>query len=62
VEAAFQELSLSRYSAALASFQQGMAAYNNRPQRGKDACKNVFDAVEATTKESLHTLGYFRHF
>jgi hypothetical protein len=28
-----------------------MAAYNDRPQRGKDACKNIFDAVEATAKE-----------
>jgi hypothetical protein len=54
VEAAFQELSQPRYSAALASFQQGMAAYNDRPQRGKDACKNVFDAVEATAKEVQH--------
>jgi hypothetical protein len=51
VESAFQELSQPRFSAALASFQQGMAAYNDRPQRGKDACKNIFDAVEATAKE-----------
>jgi hypothetical protein len=51
VEAAFLELSQPRFSAALASFQQGMVAYNDRPQRGKDACKNIFDAVEATAKE-----------
>ena len=51
VEAAFRELSQPRFSAALASFQQGMAAYNDRPPRGKDACKNIFDAVEATAKE-----------
>ena len=51
VEAAFRELSQPRFSAALASFQQGMAAYSDRPQRGKDACKNIFDAVEATAKE-----------
>lgn len=50
VEAAFRELSQPQYSAALSSFQQGMAAYNDRPQRGKDACKNVFDALEATAK------------
>ena len=53
VEAAFRELSQPRFSAALASFQQGMAAYNDRPQRGKDACKNIFDAVEATAKEVM---------
>jgi hypothetical protein len=51
VEATFRELSQPRFGAALASFQQGMAAYNDRPQRGKDACKNTFDAVEATAKE-----------
>ena len=27
----------------------GMVA--DRPQRGKDACKNIFDALEATAKE-----------
>lgn len=51
VEATFRELSQPRFSAALASFQQGMSAYNDRPQRGKDACKNIFDAVESTAKE-----------
>jgi hypothetical protein len=51
VEAAFRELSQPRFAAALASFQQSMAAYNDRPQRGKDACKNMFDALEALAKE-----------
>ena len=51
IEAAFRELNQPRLSAALTSFQQGMAAYNDRPQRGKDACKNIFDALEATAKE-----------
>jgi hypothetical protein len=51
VEAAFRELSQPRFSAAFVSFQEGMNAYNDRPQRGKDACKNIFDAVEATAKE-----------
>jgi len=51
VEAAFRELSQPRFSAALASFRQGIDAYNDRPQRGKDACKNIFDAAEATAKE-----------
>lgn len=51
VEAAFRELNEPRFAAALASFQQSMAAYNDRPQRGKDACKNIFDSLEAVAKE-----------
>lgn len=50
VNSAFSELNQPRFAAALASFSQGMAAYDDRPQRGKDACKNIFDALEATAK------------
>jgi len=46
----FRELGQPRFAAAFASFNQGMAAYDDRPQRGKDACKNIFDALEATAK------------
>jgi hypothetical protein len=28
-----------------------MAAYNARPQRGRDTCKNIFDALESVAKE-----------
>jgi len=49
-EAAFRELSQPRFAAALASFREGIAAYDDRPQRGKDACKNVFDALESVAK------------
>jgi hypothetical protein len=51
IEAAFRELSQPRFAAALSSFQEGMLAYNDRPQRGRDACKNMFDALEAVAKE-----------
>ncbi|MGA2986695.1 MAG: hypothetical protein ABSG32_23075 [Terriglobia bacterium] len=51
VEAAFRKLGKPRFSAALASFQAGMAAYNARPQRGRDTCKNIFDALESVAKE-----------
>jgi hypothetical protein len=51
IEIAFRELSQPRFAAALSWFQEGMAAYNDRPQRGRDACKNVFDALEAVAKE-----------
>jgi hypothetical protein len=51
VEAAFRELSQPRFAPALASFQAGLTAYDDRPQRGKDACKNTFDALESVAKE-----------
>jgi hypothetical protein len=50
VEAAFRELSQPRFEASLTSFRQGISAYDARPQRGKDACKNVFDALEGVAK------------
>lgn len=51
VDAAFQELSKARFSSALTSFREGMAAYDERPQRGRDTCKNIFDALESVGKE-----------
>ena len=50
IETVFRELGVPRFVAALASFHEGMAAYDDRPQRAKDACKNIFDALEATAK------------
>jgi hypothetical protein len=38
----FRELGQPRFAAAFAFFIQGMASYDDRPQRGKDACKNIF--------------------
>lgn len=51
VEAAFRELSQARFGAALTSFRDGMAAYDDRPQRGREACKGIFDALDAVAKE-----------
>jgi len=51
VEAAFRELSQARFAGALTSFREGMAAFDDRPQRGRDACKNTFDALESVSKE-----------
>lgn len=51
VEAAFRELSDPRFAAALHSFQDAMNAYDDRPQRGRDACKNIMDCLEAVAKE-----------
>lgn len=51
VEATFRELSEPRFTAALGSFRAGMKAYDDRPQRGRDACKNIFDALESVAKE-----------
>jgi hypothetical protein len=51
VEAAFRELSQPRFAAALGSFRAGMNAYDDRPQRGQDTCKNIFDALESVSKE-----------
>lgn len=51
VEAASRELNQPRFAAALKSFLKGMNAYEDRPQRGRDACKNIFDALESVSKE-----------
>ena len=51
IEAAFRELSDPRFAAALHSFQDAMSAYDDRPQRGRDACKNIMDSLEAVAKE-----------
>ena len=53
VDAAFRELNHPRFTAALASFREAMNAYDGRPQRGRDSCKNIFDALESVSKEVL---------
>lgn len=50
VESVFHELGQPRFASALASFREGITAYDDRPRREKDACKNIFDALEATAK------------
>lgn len=51
IAAAFSELSDPRFAAALNSFQDAMNSYDDRPQRDRDTCKNVMDALEAVAKE-----------
>lgn len=51
LNAAFQELSDPRFATALSSFTLAMDAYDDRPQRGRDACKNIFDSLESVAKE-----------
>lgn len=53
VEATFRELSQPRFASALSSYRAGMNAYDDRPQRGQDACKNLFDALESVAKEAF---------
>jgi len=51
VEAAFRELSQPGFAAALPSFRDAMAAYDDRPRRERDTCSNIFDALESVAKE-----------
>ena len=51
VEESFRELSLPRFAATLGLFRAAMMAYDDRPQRGREACKNIFDALESVSKE-----------
>lgn len=51
IEAAFRELSQPRFAAALPLFREAMNAYDDRPQRGREACASIFDALESVAKE-----------
>lgn len=51
IEATFLELSHPRFAAGLASYLAALSAYNDRPQRGRDACKSILDAFESVAKE-----------
>jgi hypothetical protein len=51
VDAAFKELSQPRFAAALTLFRDAMTAYDDRPQRGREACASIFDALESVAKE-----------
>jgi hypothetical protein len=51
IEVVFQDLSEPHFAAAATSFLEGLNAYEDRPQRGRDACKNIFDALESVAKE-----------
>jgi hypothetical protein len=51
VEAAFRELGDPKYAPALTLFNAARDAYDDRPRRDRDACANVFDAMESVAKE-----------
>jgi hypothetical protein len=50
VETAFRELSQPDFAAAVPSFRDAMAAYDDRPRRERDTCSNIFDALESVAK------------
>lgn len=51
--AAFAELAAPRYAAALALAIAARDAYDARPRRDRDACSNIFDAMESVAKEKF---------
>src|SRR6267378_1191881 len=51
VAAAFHELQAERFVPALELFKAGRDAYDDRPRRDRDACSNMFDAMESVAKE-----------
>jgi hypothetical protein len=51
VTAAFGELQAERFAPALALYNAGRDAYDDRPRRDRDACSNMFDAMESVAKE-----------
>jgi len=51
VSEAFAELQDPRFDAALELFKAGKEAFDARPRRDRDACSNVFDALESVAKE-----------
>jgi hypothetical protein len=55
VRAAIEEMSAPRFAPALALFEAARDAYDDRPRRDRDACSNVFDAMESVAKE-MHAM------
>lgn len=54
IEAAFSELRDPRYLTGLALLNAARDAYDARPRRDRDACSNVFDALESIAKATFH--------
>jgi hypothetical protein len=57
IEVAFAELSRPEYAPALALFDAARDAYDARPRRDRDACINIFQALEATVQIRYAMLG-----
>lgn len=51
VQAAFLELSTPQFAPALQLLKSAKDAFDDRPRRDRDACSNVFDALESVAKE-----------
>jgi hypothetical protein len=51
IKAALEELSDPRFAAALQLYNNAVQAYDSRPRRDRDACANMFDALESGAKE-----------
>src|SRR5208337_3136918 len=56
VQAAITELSVPRYAPALALANAALDAYDARPRRDRDACSNIFDALESVAKIKYNRL------
>jgi hypothetical protein len=50
VQSAFAELCAAQYAAAFLLFNFARDAYDERPRRSRDACANIFDALESVAK------------
>jgi hypothetical protein len=50
IATAFTELSAPQYAPALVLFNTARDAYDDRPRRDRDACTNIFDALESVAK------------
>jgi len=53
VQATITELSVPCYAPALALANAAINAYDARPRRDRDACSNIFDAMESVAKEKF---------
>ncbi|MGH2958225.1 MAG: hypothetical protein ACRDKE_01355 [Solirubrobacterales bacterium] len=53
VRTAVRELLRPGFESARGLLRDAIEAYNDRPQRPRDACANAFDAVEAASKTTL---------
>jgi hypothetical protein len=51
LHAAFLELSAPQFAPALQLLESAKDAFDDRPRRDRDACSNVFDALESVAKE-----------
>ncbi len=53
ISAATTELRHPRYIPALTLFNGARDAFDDRPRRDRDACANIFDALESVAKETF---------